>query len=94
MVVLHKCLLILNSFSWNSLNSQISHWGSMSSAGEAALSSFSFPAPKLPSSGRGRSVCLRMAQLVLCDLKNVNHSTRTSAKENISVDIGERVGWK
>ena len=32
-----------------------------------------------------------MAQLTLCDFKNVNHSTLTNAKENIGVDTDE--GW-
>lgn len=70
----------------------------MSSAGEAALFFFSLPAPKLPSSGGG---CLGEAGESVSGwhnscviLKNVNHSTRTGAKENISVDVGERVGWK
>ena len=71
----------------------------MSSVGEAVLSSFSFP-PSLPSSFQplsflsgGESVS-HVTQLMLCDFKNVNHSTLTSAKENIGVDTGERVGWE
>ena len=72
----------------------------MSSVGEAVLSSLSFP-PSRPSSFQplsflsGGRVCLTcLTQLMLCDFKNVNHSTLTSAKENIGVDTGERVGWE
>ena len=90
--------IAFNSFSWDSLNSQINDWSSMSSVGEAVLSSFSFP-PSLPSSFQplsflsGGRVCLTWHSSRCVILKcESQHSHKCKGKHWCG--HWWRVGWK